>query len=359
MEGKEDLMNQFTEERECEYKGRRYLVRDNGAVYRLCKSEGKPSKWDEFWTFGKKDERSGYLFISEERVHRIVCSAFHGEPEGDRNIVDHIDTNRCNNRPENLRWVTKLENILLNPITRAKVELICGSVEAFLGNPSLLYGHETENPNFEYMRTVSKEEGRRTLKRWLEWTEKPLDERRPKGIGLGEGIYQDNKTYIQFNKNKKSYPEQRELDKKKERINYPDWYGIKDSLTLGAKQLDWRPKTEFLLCPLEGQERTIKSYLNNLVKGKPFSRSQYKGGDAVYKCEYNTSNESLYVVTLNQSILDFGHGKPWQLWKITLEDNCFIHKQIDRYSAPKGADRDIITDKGERWTGGEVWDDLF
>ncbi|WP_294143305.1 HNH endonuclease signature motif containing protein [uncultured Sanguibacteroides sp.] len=32
-------------------------------------------------------------------------------------VVDHIDTNRQNNRIENLRWLTKLENVLLNPIS--------------------------------------------------------------------------------------------------------------------------------------------------------------------------------------------------------------------------------------------------
>ena len=35
--------------------------------------------------------------------------------------IDHIDTNRCNNRKENLRWFTKLENALNNEITRNKI----------------------------------------------------------------------------------------------------------------------------------------------------------------------------------------------------------------------------------------------
>ena len=125
-------INNFSEERICIYKGRRYYVRDNGAVYRQCKDDGKPRKWDEEWTFGKFDPNTGYMLIGQERVHRIVCTAYHGDPVGDRNVADHIDINRCNNRPDNLRWVTKLENTLNNPITRAKLELICGSIEAFL-----------------------------------------------------------------------------------------------------------------------------------------------------------------------------------------------------------------------------------
>ena len=154
----QNIINVFSDEKVCEYKGRRYYVRDNGAVYRQCQNDGKLRKWDEEWTFGKFDPNTGYMLIGQERVHRIVCTAYHGEPVGDRNVADHIDTNRCNNRPENLRWVTKLENTLLNPITRAKIELICGSIEAFLENPSLLYGHESENPNFTWMRAVTKDE---------------------------------------------------------------------------------------------------------------------------------------------------------------------------------------------------------
>lgn len=69
----EELIHEFTEERVCEYKGRRYYVRDNGAVYRQCKDDGVKRKWDEEWTFGKYDERTGYMLISQERVHRIVC----------------------------------------------------------------------------------------------------------------------------------------------------------------------------------------------------------------------------------------------------------------------------------------------
>ena len=128
----QNIINVFSDEKVCEHKGRRYYVRDNGAVYRQCQNDGKLRKWDEEWTFGKFNPNTGYMLIGQERVHRIVCTAYHGEPVGERNVAEHIDTNQCNNRPENLRWVTKLENTLLNPITQAKIELICGSIEAFL-----------------------------------------------------------------------------------------------------------------------------------------------------------------------------------------------------------------------------------
>ena len=50
-----------------------------------------------------------------------MATAFHGEPPTKEHVVDHIDTNKQNNRPENLRWVTRLENILLNPITAKRI----------------------------------------------------------------------------------------------------------------------------------------------------------------------------------------------------------------------------------------------
>ena len=88
----ENLIGVFGQEMVCEYKGRRYYVRDNGAVYRQCQEDGKRRKWDEEWTFGKFDPNTGYMLIGQERVHRIVCTAYHGEPVGDRNVADHIDT---------------------------------------------------------------------------------------------------------------------------------------------------------------------------------------------------------------------------------------------------------------------------
>lgn len=44
-------------------------------------------------------------------VHRIVTRAFHGRPVGERNLVDHIDRNKLNNRAENLHWVNWKENL--------------------------------------------------------------------------------------------------------------------------------------------------------------------------------------------------------------------------------------------------------
>ena len=110
-------INDFNEEKSCEYKDRQYLVRDNGAILRLPKEGCRASKYDNVWTFGTKDEKTGYMILAGSiRVHQVVCTAFHGlEPEPNM-VVDHIDNNRCNNRPDNLRWFTRIENALNNPV---------------------------------------------------------------------------------------------------------------------------------------------------------------------------------------------------------------------------------------------------
>lgn len=69
---------------------------------------------------------SGYCDVSlyydghryHEKIHRLVAKAFVDNPKG-LNEVDHIDTNKDNNRYDNLRWTTHSENHL-NPLTVKK-----------------------------------------------------------------------------------------------------------------------------------------------------------------------------------------------------------------------------------------------
>lgn len=229
MDYNDRLLNSFSEQKELEYKDEKYLVRDNGAVLRLSKGT-KPRSLDGKWTFGRKNAK-GYMKIGGQRAHIIVANAFLGCRDSKVYVVDHIDTNRCNNRVTNLRWLTKLENILLNDITRHKIEYICGSVEAFLENPSILRGHESEDRNFKWMRAVSEEEAQNTLKNWSNLFEKKIEEQethKEKKGNIGEWIFDqqsknDTKpSFVDFlNKQGISTPHrsQEEIEEDKQRVD--------------------------------------------------------------------------------------------------------------------------------------------
>lgn len=62
-------------------------------------------------------DRYGYLRLSignvdNVPVHRLVCEAFYGPPEGEANCVNHIDCDRQNNHALNLHWCTPRENTM-------------------------------------------------------------------------------------------------------------------------------------------------------------------------------------------------------------------------------------------------------
>ena len=352
------LLEVFGREVRCEYKERIYLVRDNGAILRLPKEGTRPSRYDNVWTFGTKDPKTGYMiFTGNTRVHQVVCTAFHGiEPEPHM-VVDHIDTNRCNNRPENLRWLTRLENTLLNEATRKKIIYLCGSVEAFIENPSILRDKALP-PDISWMRTVTKEQTascKKHIEKWAKNDDKPMS----KGKGIGEWIFSGEEMLEARNWNGdwELYPykpwsvQKAEIEEKNQRI-YEKEYGLKDSLTSEAKQLNWKTPTEFLLCPSEKDPHTLQAYLLNLIKGKTFTRTQYGDGGKVLEAGFNTEANAIYVLTEDGSPI-----KPWALCEITLQDGYFVHKNEGSFFHEDGGQKHFTLAMGREWDGGEVFDD--
>jgi len=324
-------INDFNKEKECNYKGERYSVRDNGAVLRHSREGKRQRKSDNIWTYGKQNEKTGYMEISTERVHRIVAFAFHGEPPNKEYVVDHIDTNRCNNRPENLQWLTRLENTLKNPITVRKIEIICGSIEAFLEDPTILREIDL-TPNFKWMRTVSPQEAKNCLQNMQKWAK---SKRKPSGGSLGEWVY---KPFI---------PRQIE-------DITPELPKLVMAKTQGAAQRDWRIPSEFPCCPQEADTDPIALYAEQLKEGVIFTRNNIYEAK-VLKFVMTNDHKAIYVMTENCKEED--PIKPWALAKITYEDSLYIHTSLHSFFTKDGAEKQFTLAQGLEWTGGNTFDD--
>ena len=366
----QNLLEVFDREMQCEYKDRLYLARDNGSILRLPKPDSRLSKWDNVWTFGTKDERTGYMILTGNiRVHQVVATAFHGAPEDPNMVIDHIDTNRCNNRPENLRWVTRLENVLNNPITRRRIEMLCGSIENFLKDPSKLRESASE-PNTKWMRTVSKEEAAKCLKNLSRWAEedKALEQQRPKGNGgsLGEWIFDvpkdasDNSFGEPWDKDwhtreyKSDYQRQKEEIEEMNRRIYEKQYGLKESLTPGALQLNWKVPSEFPLCPIQHSPTPLQDYLANLKAGEVFCRNDVYES-IVFKADISDDGNTLAVITTSEHVKG---SSGYVLCTITNQDGYFIHENQHSYFEEIGAEKYFTLALGREWTGGDVFDDF-
>lgn len=322
-----NYVNHFEKETQCIYKDQKYSVRDNGSVLRHS-VEGKRSRpSDNKWTFGKINKHSGYLEIASARIHRIVATAFIGEPQTKEHVVDHIDTNKQNNRPDNLRWVTRLENILLNPITARRIELVCGSVEAFLADPSK-FREKFQDPNHEWMCTVNVQDAQESKARLLKWAEsdKPL-----RGGTLGEWIFNRSLLKMQL-------------------VEVPE---PTNSLTQKAKQKNWKTLTEFPCCPQEIDKNLIKSYAANLKEQKVFSQNQYSRS-IIEDFAISKDENILWIMCISS---DENAIKPYTLAEVTKEDDFFIHNNLGSFFEKEGAMKQFTLVQGIEWTGGDTIDD--
>jgi len=281
-----NLIDQFEKEMEITYKDESYIVRDNGAVFRKKKPNKNKRPLDEHWTFGKRDKQKGYMNIASHPIHRIVAYAFLGDPPSSEHVVDHIDTNKCNNRPENLRWVTRLENIILNPITLKRIETAYGSLEEFFNNPKK---EANLAPNISWMRRVSKEEAQNCKKQLLKWAK---SNKTYQGGHLSEWIYQ-NRTENNFS-----------LDDKL-------------SLTPGVMQRNWKWSTAFPACPGIITDDPLQIYMEKLKPGVVFTKNDY--GESIV--EIAERNEKFISVILKSENI-----KPWSVVKITVDNNQYVHE---------------------------------
>lgn len=340
-------INNFKVEVSCEYKGEIYSVRDNGAIMRHPKKGCRIRPLDNKWTFGTKNESNGYMFFASNiRVHQVVASAFWGHKKSEGMVVDHKDTNRCNNRAENLHWVTKLENVLNNPITRRRIINICGSIAAFLDNPALLR-ESTADPNFKWMRTVSEEEAAKCKSNLERWSNEDADfVSTSQGKGIGEWIYKDFPSVnIRHNWSHLSTQMPSVYEEEEERA-LPL---LVQSLTSNAMQEDWRTPTEFPLCPTD--ILSLETYYSSLEKGKVFSSNTY-GTNSIMEFAISDDRKRLCVATHNPEGF-----KQWYITYVYILNDKYIHKNGGSFFEENGALKTITLFQGKEWTGGDCIDD--
>ncbi|MDC2284178.1 HNH endonuclease signature motif containing protein [Bacteroides stercoris] len=346
----DSILNDYREIKECSYKGEQYSVRDNGAVLRHAREGKRIRKDDDTWTFGKPNENTGYMEIGSERVHRIVAFAFLGEPPTPQHIVDHIDTNRRNNRPQNLRWLTKLENALNNPITRKKIEYLCGSIEAFVNDPSIIQEFVNDNPNYEWMRTVTPEEAKASYERLCAWAEKKDSEKSSGGI-IGEWIF------TPYKKDDKKFPFEKEqyspniIHRQINDVMSIDSHidNLTESLTPNAMQRDWHTPTEFPLCPSDIGNKPLTSYLNNLEKGAVITKNQYA---THFIDDFALCKDDRLVISTHA---DDGIKK-FSMITVTFEDGRYVHEGTTFFEK-QGAQKALTLAQGLEWEGEDGIDD--
>ena len=321
-------LDDFETANKCLYKDERYSVRDNGAVFRYPLDGKRQRPTDNNWTFGKLNIKTGYLEIASVRIHRIVATAFHGEAPTKEHVVDHIDSNKQNNRPDNLRWVTRLENILLNPITARRIEIVCGSVEAFLADPSK-FRDKFPDPNYEWMCAVSIEEAQTSKSRLLTWAEsdKPLH-----GGTLGEWIYNRGLPKVQI----EEIPE------------------FTNSLTQNVKQKNWKTPTEFPCCPQQFGSNPIMSYADKLKIEKVFSQNQYS--KSIIENFAISKDEAILWIMCKSS--DDNAIKPYSLAEVTYQNDAFVHNNLGSFFQKDGAEKQFTLAQGLEWIRGETFDEL-
>ena len=321
--------------RECDYKGEHYSAREDGMIMRHHRNGMRKRKLDDVWTCGVLNAANGYLFIGAVRVHIVVATAFYGPHDTTIYVVDHKDTNRQNNRPDNLRWLTRLENVLLNEITRKKIELICGSIPAFLEDPSLLRGHESEDNNFGWMKNVTKEEAKNCLENWKRWarTTKATHDPNYKKKEIGDWIYQNTRTKpiqtIPTNKSQidtfpvydKPVPSPEATEKQEDSEDRL----ITESNTPLAAQYHWITPTDFPCCPNVINEDGLLLYKEKLKEGNVFTSNQYDTYYVVDKGMKKDGKELIVLATNNKdSFLS------WSLVSIWMRKGKYVHESIER-----------------------------
>jgi len=112
-----------------------YICSEYGHIYSL------PKVWKSGRSNGKIQRHSGQLLshtlhhqgyylvklrCKQMPVHKVVAYTFHGEPQGDKTYIDHINRNSIDNHYSNLRFVTPRGNSLNRTPSKGKTSKYMG-----------------------------------------------------------------------------------------------------------------------------------------------------------------------------------------------------------------------------------------
>lgn len=360
------VLESFNDVRECVYKDERYSVRDNGAVLRHPKLGKKPRPLDNMWTFGRRDDKTAYMLIGTHRIHIIVANAFLGARDSKIYVVDHIDTNRCNNRVENLRWFTRLENALNNPITRKRIAIQCGGdIQKFIDDPKCLRVDGPLMQDLSWMRTVTPEEARNAKENLERWAKKPLstigvtdlvDElpkdkdwmfRKPNaGLAEGSGISPnaDAKGLRQFLVQQRHAVALGAIKSP----GLPEYvHAVSPTV---AVQVNWRTPSTFPCCPETMAEDILARYLEALKPGAVFCTNGLWTSKVVEAIIID-GGERLVVHTRSDGI------KPEAVAVIYAKEGVVVHQSEGTFFSEDGARKVMTEIQGLEWTGEDCIDD--
>lgn len=190
---------------------------------------------------------------------------------------------------------------MLNPITARRIEIVCGSVEAFLADPSK-FRDKFKEPNYEWMCRVNVQEAQASKARLLAWAEsdKPLQ-----GGTLGEWVYNRSLPNVQIEK----VPE------------------FTNSLTQNSKQQNWKTPTEFPCCPQEIGNNPIVNYATKLKAEKVFSQNQYSKS-IIEDFTKSKDEDILWIICRNS---DNNAIKPYSLAEVTFQKDIFVHNNLGSF----------------------------
>lgn len=370
-------IDEFDEMQICTYKGETYSVRDNGAIMRHQKEGKKKRPNDNVWTFGKP-QKDGYVLFCGIGVHRIVATAFHGNAPTEEHVCDHYDTNRQNNRPENLRWVTKLENILNNPYTYEKISRVCGSIEEFLSNPDKYKEKLNTHNVYTWMSAVTKEEAKKSLERLDKWLAMPYMELRDKFESkqeqfLSVPLSQDNVKERIGKIDGKRYENELTWEEIRRDLAVPPSYDNKrdysyttpahtvaetevlpfvNSLTKYALQPSWF-KTDYYFPRCPKVKGNLMEYYKNLNIGGVLNFNKF-GKTIINATAMRDSHIIVKCLMPSHPIL---YGCLMDIYLNS--DGEYIHECLGSYWYEDGLEKYYQIRLGKEWTGGDVMDDYL